>query len=213
MSFSCTKYHGHVHLVGGRAAAAQENPKKLCEAISSGIANQKANDLSRKFTTLPMCEKRVASLASLCREATGHLSSLCREATGDNNKTDWPAPIDQPIGDYPKHWADGIHDRDGHALGSSLLNTDGESLFLLELHALMCQNGVEYACDDVSNAALDLVQVRQARSKQSSSPTSASVLAYRGPVRYGARANSSWPAGSTSAKVIALRRILEVYRR
>ena len=75
------------HLVGSRAAAAQEYPNKLCEAICRGIANQKTNDVSLKFTTLPMCEKRVASLASLCREATGHLSSLCREATGDNNET------------------------------------------------------------------------------------------------------------------------------
>ena len=119
--------------------------------------------MSRKFTTLPMCEKRVASLASLCREATGHLSSLLREATGDNNKTDWLAPIYQPIGDYPKHWADGTHDRDGHALGSSLLNKDAESLLLLELKALMCHNCVEYACGGVSGAALDPVQVRQAR--------------------------------------------------
>ena len=27
----------------------------------------------------------------------------------------------------------------------------------------MCQSGVEYVCDDVSNAALDPVQIRQAR--------------------------------------------------
>ena len=100
LSLGCTTNHEHVHLVGGRAAAAQEYPKKSCEAICRGIADQRANDLSRKFTTLPMCE-RVASLASLCIEATGHLSSFCREATGDNNKTDWPSPIDQPIGDYP----------------------------------------------------------------------------------------------------------------
>ena len=110
-----------------------------------------------------MCEKMVASLASLCREATGHLSSLCREATGDNNKTDWPAPIYLSVGGYTKHWADGIHDRDGHALWSSPLNTDGEALLLLELNALMCQTGVEDACGDVSNAALDALPVRQAR--------------------------------------------------
>ena len=110
-----------------------------------------------------MCAKRVASLASLCREATSHLSSLCQETTGDYNRTDWPAPIDQPIGDYPKQWAAGIHDRDGHALESSPLNTDGESLLLLELNALMFQNGVGYACDDVSNSALDTAKVHQAR--------------------------------------------------
>ena len=82
---------------------------------------------------------------------------------GHRRQTDWPAPTDQPIVDYPRHWADGIHDGDGHALWSSPLNTDGESLLLVELSAFMCQNGFEYACDDVSKIALDPARVRQTR--------------------------------------------------
>ena len=50
----CTGGHDHVHLVGGRASAAQEYPRELCQAICRGIAAQKRCDLEYRFTTLPM---------------------------------------------------------------------------------------------------------------------------------------------------------------
>ena len=152
LSRRCPKDHEHVHLVGGRASAAQEYPRELCEAICRGVANQKKHDLSTKFATLPMCEKRVQSL-----------NSLCCEATGNTSIPDWPAPVEKPIGEYPTHWSDGIHDRDGHALGSTPTDTEGEAILYGELNALMAENGVEYACDDVSSAYLDPKLVRQAR--------------------------------------------------
>ena len=71
LDLRCKGGHAHVHLVGGRASAAQEYPRDLCEAICRGIAEQKRQDVSRKFVMLPMCEKRVSSLASLCCEASG----------------------------------------------------------------------------------------------------------------------------------------------
>ena len=67
----CPRDHEHVHLVGGRAAAAQEYPRELCESICRGLAAQKKADLSTRFTTLPMNAERVVSLSMLCCEATG----------------------------------------------------------------------------------------------------------------------------------------------
>ena len=46
LSRRCRGNHAHVHLVGGRAAAAQEYPLELCEAICRGLAAQKKADLS-----------------------------------------------------------------------------------------------------------------------------------------------------------------------
>ena len=141
-----------MHLVGGRASAAQEYPAGLCEAICRGVAKQKRLDLSRKFTTLPMAPKQLQSLSSLCREATSG------ESVGS-----WPSGVVCPVGDYPTHWSDGIHDRDGHGLATSIDNTGGEEALVRELNVLMCQHGVAYAYDDVSNAALEPDLVKQAR--------------------------------------------------
>ena len=63
LSLRCPRNHDHVHLVGGRASAAQEYPKALCEAICRGIPAQKAADLSYRFTTVPLCEKKISSLS------------------------------------------------------------------------------------------------------------------------------------------------------
>ena len=152
LSLRCRGGHQHVHLVGGRASAAQEYPRELCEAICRGIAKQKRLDPSRKFTTLPMCGKRLTSL-----------SSLCRKASMDAGKRSWPKSPEQPIGSYPKHWSDALHDNDGHGLATTITNTDGEEALMRELNVLMCQNGVAYAYDDVSNAALIPDLVNKAR--------------------------------------------------
>ena len=75
LSLRCPRNHEHVHLVGGRVSAAQEYPKGMCEAVCRGLAAQKAVDLSRRFTTLPIVSKRIGSLNLLCREATGELGN------------------------------------------------------------------------------------------------------------------------------------------
>ena len=59
LSLRCPKNHEHVHLAGGRASAAQEYPKGLCEATCLGLAAQKAADLSRRFITLPMDSEQI----------------------------------------------------------------------------------------------------------------------------------------------------------
>ena len=127
-------------------------PRDLCEAICRGIAKQKRLDLSRKFTTFPMGEKKLKSL-----------SLLCREASGNELNHSWPAKPEYQIGSYPSHWSDGMHDHDGHGLGTSVSNSEGEEKLVKELNVLMCQHGVAYAYDDVSNAALEPELVRQAR--------------------------------------------------
>ena len=59
LSSRCPGNHEHVHLAGGRASAAQEYPRQLCEAICRGLAKQRREDLSNRFTILPMCDKRL----------------------------------------------------------------------------------------------------------------------------------------------------------
>ena len=75
----------------------------------------------------------------------------------------WPGPIQKPIGSYPQHWSGGIHELDGHALGSTLTSNDGEAALHHEMDVFMAQNGIEYAEDDVSGASLNPALVRQAR--------------------------------------------------
>ena len=99
-----------------------------------------------------MGEKKLKSLVLLCREASGN---------GLNHS--WPAKPEYPVGSYPSHWSDGMHDHDGHGLGTSVSNSEGEEKLVKELNALMRQYGVSYAYDDVSNAALEPELVRQAR--------------------------------------------------
>ena len=115
----CPKNHEHVHLVGGRTSAAQEHPKGLCEATCRGLAAQKAVDLSRRFTTLPMDSKRIGSLSLLCCEAAGELGNH-----------DWPGAIETPVGSYPVSWADNRHDHDGHFLRSAPRDKSGEEALI-----------------------------------------------------------------------------------
>ena len=113
LSRRCPRDHEYVHLVGGRATAAQEYPHILY--------------------TLPMGGQSIASLSSLCQEAT-HVMS---------DKTNgWLRPIEKPIRSYPQHWSDGICELEGHALGSTLTSRDGEAAVYTEMNALMIQNGI-----------------------------------------------------------------------
>lgn len=121
-------------MLGGRAAAAQVYPVELCRSVCKGIVAQKSADHSRMFETLPMSEQRVRSISLLCMEATN--GKLCEANT-------WPRYVERPIGDYPKHWLNGIHDLDGNQVRSNIENRDGELILKNEWSALMAQVGVE----------------------------------------------------------------------
>ena len=211
---TCPGNHEHVHLLGGRASAAQEYPKQLCEAICRGLAAQKKADLSYRFTTVPMGNSSVSSFLSLCCETTlsdsnqvnsdngvdagKHIleqvaesrggdrgvcagkviedvveevgrgyssdrrtSSLTRATTAELGN--WPSFLKVPVGDFPAHWGDGVHDDDGHGLRDGPKDNRGELSLRGELSALMMQCGVEYVTDDVSGAHLDPKLVSEAR--------------------------------------------------
>ena len=151
MALRCPGDHEHVHLVGGRASAAQEYPLKLCEAICRGIAAQKRYDLSFRFTLLVKSSDNLNSL-----------SSLCCEASYDGMQS-WPGNVERPVGEYPKHWSDGTHDLDGHELRAAADDRKGEEILSGELGALMVNEGGEWACDDVTSAKLDPKLVKEAR--------------------------------------------------
>ena len=105
------------------------------------------------LSTLQIGERNIASFSSHCQVVSYVMS----------DKTNgWLGPVEKPIGDYPQHWSGGIHELDGHALGSTLTSRDGEAALYHEMNAFWCQNGIEYAEDDVSRASVDPALVRQA---------------------------------------------------
>ena len=164
LSKRCIGGHDHVHLVGGRASAAQEYPRELCQAICRGIAAQKRYDLEYRFATLPMSSVELVDFSHVCCQATGRvgeISSLCKIDESTNSV--WLAPIIRPIGDFPKHWHDGVHDVDGHGMRSGPDDCEGEKILQGELSALYIREGVEQAVDDVSGAYLNPVLVAEAR--------------------------------------------------
>ena len=101
-----------------------------------------------------MSPAQIASLSLLCCEATGLV-----EIPNSN----WPSTPVAPIGDVPGHWADGVHNEDGHGMWDDSRNLEGEKLLSNELGALYVKDGLEYATDDVSNAWLDPALVAAAR--------------------------------------------------
>ena len=164
LSKRCTGGHRHVHLVGGRASAAQEYPRELCQAICRGIAAQKKCDLEYRFATLPMSSVELVDFSHVCCQATGRtgeISSLCN--IDESTSSVWLAPVIRPIGDFPVHWHDGVHDQDGHGMQSGPHECDGERVLQSELSALHVREGVEQAVDDVSGAYLDPALVAEAR--------------------------------------------------
>ena len=65
----CDKSHDHVHLVGGRAAAAAIYPDGLCEAICRGLVAQKKQENQNVISSLPISHDVLLSLSTLSREA------------------------------------------------------------------------------------------------------------------------------------------------
>ena len=86
---------------------------------------------------------------------------MCR--IDESKSSVWLAPIIRPIGDFPKHWHDGVHDVDGHGMHSGPDDCKGEQMLRGELSALHVREGVEQAVDDVSGAYLNPVLVAEAR--------------------------------------------------
>ena len=96
----CDGSHDHVHLVDGKAAAAQVYPPDLCRAMLRGTAKQKRADGLSLVSTGSMTSNRVQhfieSLSSVC---LGPLRSV----------------VDGLIehGEVPGHWRDTVHEEDG----------------------------------------------------------------------------------------------------
>ena len=74
-----------------------------------------------------------------------------------------PAGTSKPAGNWPGHWADPIHEFDGHGIGIEGEDRIGEELLLNELNALYVQNGIETAADDVSGSWLGPAAVKKGR--------------------------------------------------
>ena len=146
----------HVHLMGGRAAAAQEYPQELCRAVCKGLAAQKRYDLSTRFSTTPMSSLASVEFSRVCCQAAAderescddNVSSLCTKIAGDQSV--WLAPIIKPVGVYPGHWNDGVHDCDGHGIKDRADDDKGDVLLNGELSALYVREGLAQAIDDVS---------------------------------------------------------------
>ena len=69
----------------------------------------------------------------------------------------------KPVGNWPEHWVDPIHEFDGHGIDVEGENRTGEELLLNELSALYVQHGIVIAVDDVSGSWLDPVAVKKGR--------------------------------------------------
>ena len=54
----CDGSHDHVHLMAGKAAAAQVYPPDLCKAMLRGITRQKKADASLRVTTTLMTAQK-----------------------------------------------------------------------------------------------------------------------------------------------------------
>ena len=186
----CPRDHEHVPLVGGRAAGAAVYPHRLCCAICKGVAAQIRQDKSGRVQLDPVTKTQLHSLIPrlklLCCEATGGyppeivneqgeftLDNIQIEVDGEGKSTGKfrkvrPAGVTRPPGDWPSHWADVIHEFDGHGIKADGEDRDGETILNEQLFALYVQNGVEVASDDVSGAWLDPELVREGRAVEMS---------------------------------------------
>ena len=162
----CDGSHKHIHLVGGRAAAAAIYPEALCQAICRGFIRQKKQDASRQVATGRMDKSQVKSLLqhiSSCNAVPSRgASSLLSLVERDGRS--------RPIGDYPSHWVDDMHQLDGGSERFGVRPQDGVEVLAKEMdalnremHALSCKHGIEKASDDVTNQRLEPQLVKDAR--------------------------------------------------
>ena len=144
----CDGSHDHVHLVAGKAAAAQVYPPDLCKAMLRGTRKQKQADMSRRVSTTSMTEQKtrnfIKSLSSVC---LGTLNNVVTDACAGN---------------LPEHWVDCVHEEDGGSDDRGVRPQHGITILKEELDALTFKNGIAVAKDDVSGNDLVPALVRTA---------------------------------------------------
>ena len=141
----CKRDHKHVQLVGGRAAKAAIYPRLLCEAICSGVSQQKMYDANSKVSTNALTSTQLLSFVI---------------------KIDAKKSIDEvhrPIGGWPEHWLDKFHESDGGRDMFGEKPQDGQTIWRDEIMGLMVRDGQTSAWDDVSEKYLDPDLVAKAR--------------------------------------------------
>ena len=148
----CDGSHDHVHLVAGKAAAAQVYPPDLCKAMLRGTRKQKQADMSRRVSTTSMTEQKtrnfIKSLSSVC---LGTLNNVVTDACAGN---------------LPEHWVDCVHEEDGGSDDRGVRPQHGITILNEELDALTFKNGIAVAKDDVSGNDLVPALVRTARDEE-----------------------------------------------
>ena len=78
------------------------------------------------------------------------------------DKQDWRGVVEKLVGSYPLNLADGMHNHDGHLLRLPRNDGTGEEALVGDLGAVMASQGIEYACEDDTNAHFDVQLVREA---------------------------------------------------
>ena len=180
----CDDSHVHQHLVGGRAAKAQEYPDKLCRAICRGLANQTRYDEGGKVCTGGVGINALMSLLSpvnVCGEnhvkpPVGHVNiphGANPEPSSGGSKTYLSSELS-----FPPHWVDSKHEPDGTArtfIGTGDKTTrsvgmlhsgvnDGAEALAREMSSLVEKYSGYVECwDDVSGAPLDVALLSAAR--------------------------------------------------
>lgn len=149
----CTGDHDHVHLMGGRAVAAQEYPPALCEAIIQGIVEQKRHDRQNHVSTPILTAYELKSFVHSL--GGGHVCSVKEIAKKISAGVRWP-----------DHWLDPVHEEDGGCDRFGLKPQVGIELLRSELDALVFRDGIFFVKDDVTGAELVPELVRKARAEE-----------------------------------------------
>jgi hypothetical protein len=128
--------------MGGRAAGAQVYPDDLCKAILRGVVRQKSVDDKQSRVIVPPMS--AGQISSFIRSLSGVEIGSVREFA---NRT-------EPIGEWPKHWVDQVHEADGGADVVGSRPQRGIEILQSELDMLTMRNGIACAKDDVSGEEL-----------------------------------------------------------
>ena len=151
----CDGGHEHVHLVGGRASAAQVYPPELCKAILRGIVRQKAVEAKDRVSTRLMNPKQLRSFVSSLSCGSAPLRSLVNSISKGSKRTVIEAAgKTNPVGDWPVNWVDTVHEPDGGSDQFGSRPQNGIEILRGELDAIIFRDGISVATDDVSGAEL-----------------------------------------------------------
>ena len=149
----CDASHDHVHLMAGKASAAQVYPPDLCKAMLRGIAKQKQEDKDGLVVTSRMTMQKakncVRSLSSVC---IGTATDVVERALKD--------------GKWPEHWRDLVHEEDSGGDTHGIRPQEGIEIMKEELDALIFRDGIAVARDDVSGKELVPKLVQEARDEE-----------------------------------------------